>query len=271
MGTPTRTYNGNAVRTISGHRDVGSTACPGLIRNNMWWIRQEAAKATTWTSGEPNGRPPSAPAPEPSPEPSPSPSPSPSPTATPAEPEPLPDDERFLDVAANSVHRDNVLIVHDTSVLLGYTKTNRFEPDVALNRGDMARAVARGLGLKPNWDWRSYFPNDADYQSKDWLGPWIAALVDAEVVGGYPDGTYRPSEPLSRGQMATFLARSLDLTPAEPSFVDVSPTSVHRRAIGAVEKAGVTAGITKTEFGPGLSMRRDQAATLLVRAYNLRR
>jgi hypothetical protein len=263
LGTTTRTYNGSFVRTTSGHRDVGSTACPGLIRNNMWWIRTEAANATSWTSGEPNGRPPYAPEPEPSPEPS------PSPTATPDEPAPLPDEERFLDVTA-AAHRENVLTAHDANVLLGYTD-NTFRPDRALNRGDMARAVARGMGLKENPNWRNYFPDDADYQSKPWLGPWIAALVDVGVVSGYADGTFRPGESLRRDQMATFLARALRLPEADPTFTDVPRSSAHARRIGAVQKAGVTTGITATEYGPGLTMRRDQSATLLVRAFDLRR
>jgi hypothetical protein len=163
-----------------------------------------------------------------------------------------------------------VLTVHDVNVLLGYTD-NTFRPDRALNRGDMARAVARGMGLKENPNWRNYFPDDADYQSKPWLGPWIAALVDAGVVSGYPDGTFRPSESLRRDQMATFLARALKLPEADPTFTDVPRSSAHARRIGAVQKAGVTTGITATEYGPGLTMRRDQSATLLVRAFNLRR
>jgi uncharacterized protein with LGFP repeats len=44
MGTTNRTYNGNRLRTISGHRDMGQTACPGLIQNRMWWLRTESSK-----------------------------------------------------------------------------------------------------------------------------------------------------------------------------------------------------------------------------------
>jgi hypothetical protein len=265
LGTTTRTYNGNLVRTISGHRDVGSTACPGLIRNNMWWIRTEAGKATSWTTGEPTGRPPSPePAPEPAPEPKPE--PSPSPTAAPAS-------ELFPDVSPDNFHRGNVETVHDRRVLLGYLDHNKicngaascFRPEAALNRGDMARAVATAMGLEPaKWDDRF-----SDVPSWHWLAPWIIALNDAGVVHGYGDGRFGISDPLRRDQMATFLARSMDLPRSEPSFGDIAADNPHRRAIGAVEKHGITTGISETRYGPSLSMRRDQSATLLVRAYGI--
>jgi hypothetical protein len=37
----------------------------------------------------------------------------------------------------------------------------------------------------------------------------ISWLVDAGVANGYPDGTFRPSQPVSRQAMAAFLARGL--------------------------------------------------------------
>lgn len=39
----------------------------------------------------------------------------------------------------------------------------------------------------------------------------IVAVTEAGIAGGYPDGTYRPDHPVTRGQMATFLANALDL------------------------------------------------------------
>ncbi len=39
----------------------------------------------------------------------------------------------------------------------------------------------------------------------------IAGLVAGVVTSGYPDGTFRPDEPVTRAQMATFLATALEL------------------------------------------------------------
>jgi len=40
------------------------------------------------------------------------------------------------------------------------------------------------------------------------LGLDLEWLTDAGLIGGYADGTYRPSDPLTRGQYATILCRS---------------------------------------------------------------
>lgn len=39
----------------------------------------------------------------------------------------------------------------------------------------------------------------------------IAAVAEAGIAGGFPDASFRPAAPVSRGQTATFLARALDL------------------------------------------------------------
>jgi hypothetical protein len=44
-----------------------------------------------------------------------------------------------------------------------------------------------------------------------WAFQAIEALAASGITTGYPDGTYRPFEPVTRAQMATFLARALGL------------------------------------------------------------
>jgi len=44
-----------------------------------------------------------------------------------------------------------------------------------------------------------------------WAFQHIEALAASGITTGFPDGTYRPFEPVTRAQMATFLARALGL------------------------------------------------------------
>jgi len=46
---------------------------------------------------------------------------------------------------------------------------------------------------------------------QDWAFQEIEALAASGITTGFPDGTYRPTEPVTRAQMATFLARALGL------------------------------------------------------------
>ena len=58
-----------------------------------------------------------------------------------------------------------------------------------------------------------------------------------------PPPSFRPSGSVTRGQMASFLARALDL-PADPgiSFQDVPFGATHAQAISAIAAAGITLG-----------------------------
>ena len=97
----------------------------------------------------------------------------------------------------------------------------------------------------------------------------IEVIAGAGIAGGFSDGSYRPSGVVTRGQMATFLMRALELPPGPPApFGDVAGTT-HAGAIGAVAAAGIAGGFTDGTFRPGSPVTRGQMATFLSRALGL--
>lgn len=96
----------------------------------------------------------------------------------------------------------------------------------------------------------------------------IVRLLDAEIAGGFEDGTYGPNEPVTRGQMATFLMRGLALEPGSASFDDVAGTT-HEEGIGAVAAAGIAGGFEDGTYGPNQPVTRGQMAAFLDRALDL--
>ena len=50
--------------------------------------------------------------------------------------------------------------------------------------------------------------------------PYIEALAASGITTGYSDGTFRPNQAVTRGQMAAFLARALGLHHYEPIIPD---------------------------------------------------
>jgi micrococcal nuclease len=99
----------------------------------------------------------------------------------------------------------------------------------------------------------------------------VAALADAGVIGGYPDGTFRPAEPISRAQMATMLTRAFGLPAASgPSPFTDTAGSPYAAGIGALAAAGITTGYADGTFRPTLTVTRGQTASFLDRALRLR-
>lgn len=107
-----------------------------------------------------------------------------------------------------------------------------------------------------------------DVNQTDWFYPPVEALAAQDVIGGYPDGSFRPYEPVSRAQFASMVAALLDLTPAyNAAFADVSPWDWFAGAVGALYEAGLVQGSAGGVFGPEAELSRQQAATLVMRAY----
>ena len=101
----------------------------------------------------------------------------------------------------------------------------------------------------------------------------INALADQGVVVGYPDGTYRPTLPVTRAQFAKMLVLALDIPVTEGAltcpFGDVEkvPGSLFPYDyVAAAADAGITHGVTATRFEPYVPVTRAQAMTMVVRA-----
>ena len=137
----------------------------------------------------------------------------------------------------------------------------RFGAIEPVSRGQMAAFLARALGLPPTTT--GPFSDVAGTQHE----LEINAVAAAEVAGGFPDGTFRPSDPVSRGQMAAFLARARDLAPLDNGpFSDVAGTE-HERDINAVAAARITTGFPDGTFRPTETTTRAQMAGFLFRAF----
>jgi hypothetical protein len=97
---------------------------------------------------------------------------------------------------------------------------------------------------------------------------YIEAINAAGITAGCDESgnLYCPDGVVTRGQMASFLARALDLPPAELDYFDDDAGSPHEENINAIAAAGITLGISEGVFDPGGVVPRDQMASFLARA-----
>lgn len=100
----------------------------------------------------------------------------------------------------------------------------------------------------------------------------IDCIVSFEIARGTTATTYGPSEPVTRGQMASFLQRTVavaapDAVPADPpdAFSD-DDGSTHEAAIDAVAALGIARGTSATTFEPDATVTRAQMASFVVGA-----
>lgn len=86
------------------------------------------------------------------------------------------------------------------------------------------------------------------------------------ITSGCTLERYCASDAVTRGQMASFLSRALDLPPTNEDFFTDDETSTHEIAINRVAAAGIASGCTPTTFCPKGIVTRGQMAAFLHRA-----
>ncbi|MEO4052957.1 S-layer homology domain-containing protein [Solibacillus sp. CAU 1738] len=99
-------------------------------------------------------------------------------------------------------------------------------------------------------------------------------LAERNIIGGYPDGTFKPGNSITRGQAAAIIAKLIKLDTEEvkdPGFKDVSLENGYYKAIAAMAENGIISGYGDGNFGPNDPIKRGQMASILVKAFDLPR
>ena len=95
---------------------------------------------------------------------------------------------------------------------------------------------------------------------------WLAA---AGITTGCASDRFCPDRPVTRGQMAAFLNRALNLPPTDINFFTDDDDNIFENDINELAAAGITTGCSSTAFCPDRSVTRGQMAAFLNRALNL--
>ena len=146
-----------------------------------------------------------------------------------------------------------------------------FCPGDPIRRWMMAVWMVRVLdGGDPEGSGSSRF---ADVDAGVWWAPYVERLAELGVTAGCATGPLRfcPDEPVTRGQMATFLVRAFGLGEAPAAGFADTGGNTHASSIDALAAEGVTAGCATgpLRFCPGASVTRGQMATFVARAVGL--
>ena len=175
----------------------------------------------------------------------------------------------FVDTR-NTVHGLNIARIADAGITVGCNPpdNDRYCPDQAVTRAQLATFLARALNL-PEASRDHFGDDDGSIHEES-----INRLAEVAITQGCnpPDNDrYCPDQAVTRAQLATFLARALDLAPGSERFVDLED-SPHRDSIERLVAAGITVGCNPPDndrYCPDQAVTRAQLATFLFRALTL--
>ena len=183
----------------------------------------------------------------------------------------------FTDVSRTSVHATSIDCIASFELTAG-VGDDRYDPAGQVTRGQMASMLARllvGAGaIEPLTDPDGDDPAPASFDDLDGNvhAAAIEALAATGIASGFDDGTYRPSEPIDRGQMAALLVRTYgELTeqplPVPRDWFDDTAGTTHDDAIGVARELGIALGTDDARvYLPGGLINRAQFASQLARA-----
>lgn len=110
--------------------------------------------------------------------------------------------------------------------------------------------------------------------ARDYVGHWAEAVIqkwlDMEYITGYPDGTFRPEEFITRAEFVKIVNNAFGFKEtAEITFTDVKEEKWYYEEIQKAYKEGDIVGVSETEFAPENYITREQAAIIMTRLLEL--
>ena len=106
----------------------------------------------------------------------------------------------------------------------------------------------------------------SDVSSSYWASGFIQELASRGVIKGFPDGSFRPNDPVTRAQFAAMIRQAFPNAPkvrGTTNFVDVSTSYWGYEAIQTAYSSGFLAGYPGGTFRPNENIPRAQSLVSL--------
>ena len=99
-----------------------------------------------------------------------------------------------------------------------------------------------------------------DVPANYWAQTFIQELASRNIIKGFPDGSFRPNDPVTRAQFAALLSQAMNKQTVRSSatFTDVSSTNWAATAIQKAYTTGFMSGYSATTFRPNENISRVQ-------------
>lgn len=176
----------------------------------------------------------------------------------------------YEDIPANSSLAGDVQKAVDYGLMQGYDNDTFGYAD-SMTRAQFVGVLFRMMNSQ--WSTKVSEPQTPSFTDVPDTHTWytqIEAAVQMNVLDA--GGAFRPSDPITRGEMAEMLVRALGLQGAaqlceKKAALPFTDVTERKGYITVAYDIGMTKGTSATTFGPNLTATRGQAAAMLARIY----
>lgn len=170
----------------------------------------------------------------------------------------------FKDVKETDYYYDSLTELVQRGIVSGY-EDGTFKASQYITRAQVARVLANSLGLEVEAVQDSGFKDVSGNHPND---AYIAAVVEAGIMSGYADNTFKPNDFITRAELSKILVLAYGLsedTSIDLPFTDVNKQDVYAKYIQVLYNHKITSGTTPSTYSPSKYVSRGQFVTFVCR------
>ncbi|MCA0757498.1 S8 family serine peptidase [Paenibacillus sp. N4] len=161
---------------------------------------------------------------------------------------------------------ENEIVELNKRGIISGTGESRFEPKRAITRAEAVAMVVKAY--KPPASGPAQAKTFKDVKAGHWASDAIKRAVQQGWVKGYPDGSFKPDQPVTRAEMAFIIGYADGIKPKLPvvnPFDDVKRSAWSAPMLFAMKQSGIIEGIEDGLFKPNQKASRADFTVLLHR------
>ncbi len=146
-------------------------------------------------------------------------------------------DRSFSDITATDPDLAYIKYLAGQDIIKGYPD-GKFQPQTGLTRAQAAVVMVKASKINLDQNAPSPFK---DLKKDHWARAYVAAAVKTGYISGYPDGTFKPDQPLSRAQGISLLLKlsKQPQTAVLPALKDISSQHWAAKAVAVGLASGM--------------------------------
>ncbi|MEV5029151.1 choice-of-anchor I family protein [Paenibacillus sp. LPE1-1-1.1] len=158
-----------------------------------------------------------------------------------------------------------------SKLIVSGVDAERFLPNQSITRAEFTALIVRSLGINEASGSAAF----SDVSSGKWYAGAVGTAVQAGLVSGYEDGSFRPSERISRQEIAVIVMKAVSFAGVSAAasgndslaaYADASQIEDWaKQAVSSAAEAKIVEGSEGGRFAPSASATRAEAVTMLQR------
>ena len=168
----------------------------------------------------------------------------------------------FFDLESRQWFSKHMVYLNVNKILKGF-KDGGVHPYQNITRGEALALIGRVKGLDPEMRETAF----KDVESSYFSSGYIQSAYETNLINGFSDHTFKPSQFVTRAEMAILVANAYQLESNRSNrFIDVSEKMAGYKQIGALVESGITKGFSDGTFKPHRYITRAEFSVFLARA-----